>query len=165
MSTSGALEISEPRILPVVLRAVAAVILASILFLTLGMTVVGWKICCTLETDEFTERNDAIESVVDGMGPVWPFQSIEMGTNNAGDILIQRNWLGVVELQATLNNADHEREVAENNQLEPSFDSDTEWVFHKDYERGAGVTLKSGLMAVAVVSVVFLALRFTQRRP
>ena len=163
MDDVRALEDGEPRILPLVLRVTAAMIAGSLLFLALGMTVVGWKVCCDLGSTEFTDRDAAIESVVDGMGPVWPFQSIEVASNNAGDILIQRNWLGMSELQATINNADHERKIAADNELEPAFASDTEWIFHNDYERAGAVILKSAVVALGIV-IAFFGIGFLVRK-
>ena len=164
MDNSITTENGEPPILPLVVRATAAMILGSFLFLGLGMTVVGWKVCCDLGSTEFTERDLAISFVVEEMKPEWPFQSIELDTNNAGDILIQRNWLGLNELQATIHNADHEREVAESNQLEPTLAADTEWVFYNDFERGNGVTAKSGLVAVGLIGMILGVLNVMRRR-
>ena len=61
------------------------------------------------------------------------------------------------------SNADHERKIAESNQLEPSFGAETEWVFHNDYERGAGVIAKSAVVALSM-AVAFLMLRFLARK-
>jgi hypothetical protein len=164
MADVQAVENDQPSLLPLVLGVTVAMVVASVLFLVLGMTVVGWKVCCDLGMSEFTDRDAAVEAVVDGMGPVWPFQSIELDTNNAGDILVQRNWLGVSELQAIIFNADHERIVAEGNDLEPAFAAGTEWVFHNDYERGAGVTAKSALVGVGVIGLIFGVLGLMRRR-
>ena len=163
MDDVRALEDGEPRILPLVLRVTAAMVAGCLLFLALGMTVVGWKVCCDLGSSEFTDRGEAVRFVVEDMGPVWPFQSIEVATNNSGDILLQRNWLGMSELQATVFNADHERKMAADNDLEPAFSDDTKWIFHNDYERGAGVNAKSAVVALCIV-LAFLGLRFLLRK-
>jgi hypothetical protein len=163
MSDVSALDEREPSILGLVLRVVAAMIAGCLLFLALGMTIVGWKVCCDLGSSEFTDRDDAVQFVVDDMGPVWPFQSIEVTTNNSEDILMQRNWLGMSELQATIFNADHERKMAADNDLEPAFSDDTEWIFHNDYERGAAVHAKSAVVAIGIV-LAFLGLRFLVRK-
>jgi hypothetical protein len=163
MSNAITSENGEPSILGVVLRVTGAMIVSCLLFLALGMTVVGWKVCCDLGSSEFVERDAAVSSVVDEMGPEWPFQSIEVDTNNTGDILIQRNWLGINELQAIVFNADHEREIAESNKVDPALATDTEWVFHNDYERGGGVILKSAAVATFVLVAALRLLRFTSR--
>ena len=163
MSDVPALEEREPSILGLVLRVTAAMIAGCLLFLALGMTIVGWKVCCDLGSSEFIDRDEAVGFVIDDMGPVWPFQSIEVTTNNSGDILLQRNWLGMSELQATIFNADHERKMAADNDLEPAFSDDTEWIFHNDYERGAGVHAKSAVVAIGIV-LAFLGVRFLVRR-
>jgi hypothetical protein len=163
MRNFDALESREPSILGLALRVTASMIAGCLLFLALGMTMVGWKVCCDLGSSEFTERDEAVRFVVEDMGPVWPFQSIEVATNNSGDVLLQRNWLGMSELQATIFNADHERKVAADNDLEPAFSDDAEWIFHNDYERGAGVQAKSAVVALGMV-LAFLGLRFLVRK-
>jgi hypothetical protein len=153
-----------PSILLLLLRVSAATITGILLFFFLGLSVVGWKICCDFGTREFVQRSEAVEAVVEGMGPVWPFQSIETQTNNSGDVLIERHWLGITELRAIVNNADHERSVAEGNDLKPTFGPDTEWLFHNSYERRSGVLLKSGLVGVLVAALMVLLLRVTRAR-
>jgi len=153
-----------PSVLLLLLRVGAATVTGMLLFFFLGFAVVGWKICCDFGTREFVQRPEAVETVVDGMGPKWPFQSIEVQSNNAGDVLIERHWLGVTELRAIVNNANHERSIAKGNDLRPTFGSEAEWLFHNNYERRSGVLLKSGLVAVVVAALMFLLLRVTRQR-
>jgi hypothetical protein len=98
------------------------------------------------------------------MGPAWPFQSIEVQSNNAGDVLVERHWLGVTELRAIVSNAEHERTIAEDNDLQPTFGAEAEWLFHNSYERRTGVLLKSGLIAVAIALLMLVLLRVTRQR-
>ncbi|MGH2756144.1 MAG: hypothetical protein ACRDLB_17160 [Actinomycetota bacterium] len=159
------LEERPPSLLLMVLRATAATVTGILLFFFLGLSVVGWKVCCDFDTREFQSRAEAVDAVVEGMGREWPFQSIEVRSNNSDDLLIERHWMGVTELRAIVANADHERAVAEDNDLEATFSPDAEWVFHSSYERRNGVLLKSGLVAVVVAAAMVLLLRLTRPRP